>query len=134
MNTRIQSDPKRRPGRSRTDSIVYTVFALVLLALAIDGVFGPHGFIATYRLKLQVQQARQKTQKLEQENHQFASQVQQLKSDPSAIERVAREKMGLVKPGQLVFKLAPKSSSGSPSGASSRGKAGATTPSKSSTH
>lgn len=132
MNTRIQSDPKRRPVRSRADSIVYTVFALILVALAVDGVFGPHGFIATYRLKLEVQQAQRKTQQLKQENHQFTSQVQQLKSDPSAIERVAREKMGLVKPGQLVFKLAPKSSS--KAGASSSGKAGTTTSSKSSTH
>ena len=132
MNMRNQPDPKQRPGRSRTDSIVYTVFALILIALAIDGVFGPHGFIVTYRLKLQVQQARQKTQELEQENHQFTDQVQQLKSDPSAIEQVAREKMGLVKPGQLVFKLPPKSSSSS--GASSSGRADRTTPSGSSTH
>ena len=120
MDIQINSDPKRRS----LDTIVYAVFALILIALAVDGIFGPHGFIATYRLKLQVQQAQQKTQELNRENQEFAGQVQQLKSDPSAIERVAREKMGLVKPGQLVFKLAPQSSS--KPGASPSGKANAT--------
>lgn len=104
MDNRISLDPKQ----FRLKPILYTSVVVILVALAIDGIFGPHGFVATYRLRLQVQQNQRKTEQLIRENQQFSSQVQQLKSDPSAIERVAREKMGLVKPGELVFKLQQK--------------------------
>lgn len=107
MNTRVTLHPKRR----RFDTILYTAVALILAALVIDGVFGAHGLIATYRLHLQVGQTRQKIQQLDRENQEFTKQAQQLKSDPSAIERVARERMGLVKPGELVFKVPPNPAS-----------------------
>lgn len=121
MDTRISLQPKPR----RRQTILYGAVALILAALAADGIFGPHGFIAAYRLKLQVQQAQQKTDELNRENQEFANQVQQLKTDPAAIERVAREKMGLVKPGELVFKLPPKPATDS--NASSKSKTGAGT-------
>lgn len=114
----------RYARRKRIERILYTLAALILVALVLDGVFGSHGLIATYRLRLQVRQAQQKTEQLTRENQEFAGQVRQLKSDPSAIERVAREKMGLVKPGELVFKLPAKPSanpSASPSGNASTG-------------
>jgi len=95
--------------RSRLERLVYAAVALLILVLALDGVFGPHGMIATYRLKLQVEKAQQHAGALEQENKVFADQVRKLKTQPSAIEHVAREQMGLVKPGELVFKLPPKS-------------------------
>ncbi|HVB98673.1 MAG TPA: septum formation initiator family protein [Candidatus Dormibacteraeota bacterium] len=117
MNTHANNSPKRK----RLEWLVYTLAALILAALLVDGVFGAHGLIATYRLRLQVKQTQQKTNQLNQENQEFTGQVQQLKSDPSAIERVARQKMGLVKPGELVFKLPMKRPAN----------AGATTPSSS---
>jgi cell division protein FtsB len=103
--------------RSRFERYVYAAVALLLVALAIDGVFGAHGTISTYRLKLKVEKAQQQAGNLEQENKVFADEVRKLKTQPSAIENVARERMGLVKPGQLVFKLQPKSSARSSSNA-----------------
>jgi cell division protein FtsB len=100
--------PARRP---RLERIMYAAVAVLFVALAVDGVFGPHGMIATYRLKLQVQKAQQHVQALQEENKVFADQVRKLKTQPSAIEHIAHERMGLVKPGELVFKLPPKSPS-----------------------
>jgi cell division protein FtsB len=34
--------------------------------------------------------------------------VKSLKTDPQAIERIAREEMGLARPGEYIFKTAPK--------------------------
>jgi cell division protein FtsB len=87
---------------------LYVLVVVGIVALALDGVFGPHGLIVTYRMKLQARQAQQNIQKLNEQNQQLANQVRSLKSDPTAIEHIAREKMGLVKPGDLVFKLPPK--------------------------
>jgi len=72
--------------------------------------------IAAYRLKLQVEKAQEHTSSLQQENQVFADQVRKLKTQPSAIEHIARERMGLVKPGELVFKLPPPSPAGSKPG------------------
>lgn len=101
--------------RSRLERYVFAAVAVLLAGLAIDGVFGAHGTIATYRLKLKVQKAQQQVGNLEQQNKVFADQIHKLKTQPSAIENVARQRMGLVKPGQLVFKLQPKSSASTPS-------------------
>ena len=103
--------PARRP---RLERIMYAAVAVLFVALAVDGVFGPHGMIATYRLKLQVQKAQQHVQALQEENKVFADEVSKLKTQPSAIEHIAHERMGLVKPGELVFKLPPKSPTTSP--------------------
>jgi cell division protein FtsB len=127
VDTRISLQPKPR----RRQAILYGAIALILAALFADGIFGPHGFISSYRLKLQVRQAEQKTDQLNRENQGFANQVRQLKSDPSAIERVAREKMGLVKPGELVFKLPPKPATDP--NVSSTNKTGASAPSNATT-
>lgn len=118
--------PTKGPQLGRA---LFAVIALGIAALALDGIFGAHGLIVTYRMKLQARQAQQGIQKLNQENQQLADQVRALKSDPNAIERIAREQMGLVKPGDLVFKLPPKSPD--PSGAAAPpqpGEAPATVP------
>jgi cell division protein FtsB len=95
--------------------LLYGAVVLLFAALAVNGIFGPHGWVATYHLRLQVHRQQQAIQKLKQENEQLSNEVRQLKSDPSAIERIARERMGLVKPGELVFKAPGKpASSASP--------------------
>jgi cell division protein FtsB len=88
--------------------LLYGAIAVVIAALALNGVFGAHGWVATYRLKLQVRQERQAIERLKQENELLSNQIRELKSDPAAIERIARERMGLVKPGELVFKTPGK--------------------------
>lgn len=90
--------------------ILYVALALFVAALAVDGVFGRHGLITTYRMDLKVRHERQRVQELKQENREFTQQVRELKSNPSAIARVAHERMGMVKPGELIFKLPPASS------------------------
>ena len=46
--------------------------------------------------------------RLNQENQQLEEHVKALKSDPAAIERIAREEMGLARPGEYIFKVTPK--------------------------
>ncbi|HEV2387442.1 MAG TPA: septum formation initiator family protein [Candidatus Acidoferrales bacterium] len=104
-------DSELNPSGSRLPAgrVLYVLVVLGILALAMNGIFGSHGLIVAHRMKLQERQLQQNIQKLNQENQALAGQVRELKSDPNAIERVAREQMGLVKPGDLVFKLPPKS-------------------------
>jgi cell division protein FtsB len=91
-------------ARSRAALIV----TAVVLAVALEGIFGAHGVLAMFRLKRQVRETQQQTQKLNQENQKLAGQVRALRSDPATIERLAREQLGLARPGEMIFKLPPK--------------------------
>jgi cell division protein FtsB len=44
----------------------------------------------------------------------LTEQVNALKSDPKSIERIAREEMGLARPGELIFKLPDTAKPGNP--------------------
>ena len=83
------------------------LLGFALFALLVHDVFGDHGFLAMRRTQKQVEQLQQEIQKLNEENTRLAEQVKALKTDPRIIERIAREEMGLAKPGELIFKLPP---------------------------
>jgi cell division protein FtsB len=81
------------------------ILGLAFLALLIHDIFGPHGVIAMRRTQREIQQIRRQIGKINAENKSLAEQVNSLKTDPKAIERIAREEMGLARPGELIFKL-----------------------------
>jgi cell division protein FtsB len=82
-----------------------TILAVAIFALAIHDVFGPHGFLAMRRAQQEIKQYSAEMQKLNQENQALSDEVSSLKTDPRLIERIAREDMGLAKPGELIFKM-----------------------------
>jgi len=88
----------------------YATFALVLICLALFGheIFGPHGFLALRREKQEIENLRQQISQLKHENEQLDKRIKALQSDPEAIERVAREQMRLVRPGEIVYNLPEK--------------------------
>ena len=81
------------------------ILGLALLALLVHDIFGAHGFVAMRRTQKEIDQIRDQIGKLNAENKSLAGQVNSLKSDPKAIERIAREDMGLARPGEMIFKL-----------------------------
>lgn len=85
------------------------ILGLFLLAVFVHDLFGEHGFLAMRRMQKEVDRLSVEIQTLNEENQKLADQVNALKTDPKAIERIAREEMGLAKPGELIFKLPPKS-------------------------
>ena len=82
-----------------------TILGLALLLLAIHDVFGSHGLLAMRRTQMQMRELRGQVDRLHQENSELNKQVQALRTDPKAVERIAREEMGLARPGEMIFKL-----------------------------
>ncbi len=78
---------------------------MALFALLLHDVFGPHGFIAMRRTQKEIDQIREQIVKMKEQNKSLAEQVTSLKSDPRSIERIAREEMGLARPGEMIFKI-----------------------------
>lgn len=79
--------------------------ALAFFLLLLQDIFGAHGLLAMRREKSKINQVQADTQKLTQENQGLSQQVQKLKTDPSAIEKIARDRMGLARPGELIFRM-----------------------------
>ena len=83
-----------------------TLFAVMLaLAFAWSVVNGRHGLSTWYQQRTQEKQLKKEIQDLQQENAHLRSHVDRLKTDPSAIEHEAREKLHYAKPGEVIYTL-----------------------------
>jgi cell division protein FtsB len=99
---------------------VRQILVLALFALLVHDIFGAHGFIAMRRSQKEIDQIREQIGKLNDENKSLADQVNSLKTDPKAIERIAREEMGLARPGEIIYKLPDPARPGDPQKPESR--------------
>ena len=80
-----------------------------LLALALMAIFGDNGVIALRRLRGEVDALVREVRALEAENERLSRAITELQEDPAVIERIAREELGLVRPGERVLRF-PRSS------------------------
>lgn len=90
----------------RGHRVLLLAFALGLLLL--QDIFGTHGVLAMRRSQKEAMQIQQEIKRLDEENRVLQEHVKALKTDPVAIERIAREEMGLARPGELIFKVPAK--------------------------
>ena len=81
------------------------ILILALFALLVHDIFGAHGFIAMRRTQKEITDIQDQIGRINTENKSLSDQVNSLKTDPKAIERIAREEMGLARPGELIYKL-----------------------------
>ena len=79
-----------------------------LTLLVLQDIFGTHGVLAMRRSQQQAADIQKEIEQLNQENQKLQEHVRSLKSDPAAIERIAREEIGLARPGEYIFKIDPK--------------------------
>ena len=79
-----------------------TLFGVGMVAISL---FGDQGFFAYRSLQAQARTLKQEVRALESREEDLTRQIHALRSDPAAIERVAREKLGLAKPGEIVIQL-----------------------------
>jgi cell division protein FtsB len=76
-----------------------------LLILAVMAVFGDNGVLALRRLRGEVDTLVREVRTLEAENEGLSRQISELQEDPAVIERIAREELGLVRPGEKVLRF-----------------------------
>lgn len=82
--------------------------AAALAVLLLQDVFGTHGVLAMRRAQKEAATVKKEIDLINEENRQLQDRVKALKTDPQAIECIAREEMGLARPGEYIFKTAPK--------------------------
>jgi len=102
-------EPLRRrpvaPGRAlaikrRTINFLL-VFATVVLV--VDALVGEKGLLQTLKVRRQHQELAASVDALRRENAALRETVNRLNDDPSTIESVARQELGLIRPGEVLF-------------------------------
>jgi len=88
----------------------YATYTLVVVCvvLLVHEILGAHGFMALRQERKEIESLRQQIHQLEDENAQLDKRIKELQSNPKAIERMAREGMGLARPGELIFTGVPE--------------------------
>ena len=79
------------------------------LALATLGIlaYGGQSLARVWQMKREVESLEREITGLRTDTAELSAAVSRLRSDPESIEKVARETLGLVKPGDRVLKLPP---------------------------
>ena len=81
--------------------------SLLVVMLAYHVIFGANGMMAYQRKRGENQKLQQDVLRLQQENDRVSRRVRELKTDPKAIEREAREQLKYARSGEVVY-VAPE--------------------------
>jgi cell division protein FtsB len=92
--------------------VLGTVIALI--ALAVGSVFGDRGMLNLMSKRRQVDALRAELDGLREENARLTAQIAALRTSPRAIERLAREELGLARPDETVFLVREEEPAGRP--------------------
>lgn len=97
-----REDPTRSEPVARRRAWVLGT-ALALIALGVGSVFGDRGLLNLMEKRREVDELRQQLEDLRKENTHLSGEVKALRTSPRAIERLAREQLGLARPDETVF-------------------------------
>lgn len=83
--------------------IALAVFGLLTVAMLLLAVFNDRGALQVHARAEKLTTIESDISKLYAENKQLTADIQALRTDPSTIEKFAREELKLVKPGEIIL-------------------------------
>lgn len=114
--------PKRNKTREQVDiekkrrSRFFMMLSfLIVLYFVLSFIFGDMGLISYHKMEKNYQRVEQDLDRLNKENERLRKEADALKTDPRYIERLARERLGLSKEGEIIYEYegdAPKGEKG----------------------
>ena len=103
---RVSIASKLRYENSPYKEKLKKIFVILLIIAALYIFLGGNtGLIHLIMMKVEKGNLQKEVELIEEEHRQEAREIEALRSDPKAIERIAREELGLVKKGEVVFKF-----------------------------
>jgi cell division protein FtsL len=81
------------------------LLGLLVVLLIVHDIFGAHGYLAMRRTQQEIKKVDADLEQLNKENLQLEQEVKELKTDPHKIESIARDELGLAKPGEVIIKI-----------------------------
>ena len=83
--------------------IAFGVFGLLTLAMLLLAVFNDKGALQVRTRSQKLEALQNEITNIDAENKKLNAEIQALRSDPTTIEKFAREELKLVKPGEIVL-------------------------------
>ena len=81
------------------------LLGLLVLVMMVHDVFGTHGFLAMRRTQNEIRKVKANLDALSKENAALAREVKDLNTDPRLIEKIARDDLGLARPGEIIIRI-----------------------------
>ena len=101
-----------KQGKSKPKSIVATqkqflqgIVLLICISLIIVFIFGDHGLLKLYTIKKKRKETHESIAKLREEKEKIIDEKSKMENNLDYIEKIAREKYKMVKPGEKIFKV-----------------------------
>lgn len=91
------------PDTLRWRTALEYLLLFVTVVLVMDGLVGEKGLMETVRARQQSAELAARVQQLRDENRALLERARRLDKDPAMIEMLAREELGLIRPGEVLF-------------------------------
>ena len=85
------------------NQIALVVFGVLAAATLLLAVFNDHGLLKVHAQSQKLSNIQNEVEKIQAENKQLSDEIHALRTDPTTIEKLAREELRLVKPGEVVL-------------------------------
>ena len=102
--------PPKKKKLSKFEIAALIVMVAAALFMAVTAVVGKHGLLTYVQMHKRYESARVDLESMKKENDRLKKEIAALKEDPATIERVAREELGMVRPGEILYKVMKKDS------------------------
>jgi cell division protein FtsB len=89
---------------TRTQGIFLSITVVLMFSLFFFIIFGEHGFLDLNTLKKERDQLAEKNEQLSHQNLSLSVEIDRLKHDPTYIENIARQELGMVAEDELILK------------------------------
>jgi len=100
--------PAARPDAPHVQPLTYVGFSLVVsVLLFVFFLAGDRGFLQVRKQRTQVSALQAEITAIDEKNRALEREVARLTEDPAAVEKIAREDLSLVAPGDVVLVLPP---------------------------
>jgi cell division protein FtsB len=83
------------------------ILGLFILSLCILTAVGERGVLHLWRLKGEKAKLDEENYRLQRENEALRQRISKLRNDNSYLEKVAREELNLVRPGEIIYRFPP---------------------------
>ncbi len=103
MSTHVELMPTAPPPRRAESPWLRRLLVFLTCVVLIESMFGNRGVAERIKAGREYQRAELSLRTARLENARMLDEIQRLRSDPAAIEALAREELGLIRPGEVLF-------------------------------
>ena len=96
---------RKRPSLGRRVTVF--VVAAAALAVLIGAAIGDRGYLSVRRRTATYNEMQRKVGAVQADNAKLLAEITALKDDPYVVEKLARERLGLAKPGEVIYVFPP---------------------------